>query len=165
MQAIDTHILLWGIKRQATPGQEDMVPRAEWLLKDLKARRIPIMVPSVVLSEYLFQTPLDDQDVEADVITSNFFVAPFDTPAAKIAAQIYSSKVIHQIRDKMGIPRQVLHADVKIVATAIAHGAVRIYTLDDHYRDLARGRILVCQVPEVPHKPQELFGEEGIAAP
>ena len=33
---IDNHILIWGIRKEATPGQEPMILRAEFFLKYLE---------------------------------------------------------------------------------------------------------------------------------
>ena len=75
-----------------------------------------------------------------------------------------------QVKAQNQIGRQCLKADYKIIATAIAHHATRIYTNDGHFRSLALGRIFVEDipplsviVPEQPHpaaRQSEMFSDE-----
>lgn len=45
----DTQIIIWGVKRQATPGQEDNIDKAKYLINTCEENGIDIMVPSVVV--------------------------------------------------------------------------------------------------------------------
>ena len=78
MIAVDTCILIWGVREHSQAGREDMIVRCKRLIDDHKARRIPIMVPAIVLAEYLARFDADEQLKQRETIARNFFVAPFD---------------------------------------------------------------------------------------
>ena len=54
---IDTHIVIWGIKKQATKGQENMISRAESFLNWLDENKKKIIIPVPVISELLVPVP------------------------------------------------------------------------------------------------------------
>lgn len=56
---LDTQVLVWGIKREATPGQEGMVLRAEHFLRWIEENAIQVAVPAVVFGELLLRVPED----------------------------------------------------------------------------------------------------------
>lgn len=153
MHAIDTQILLWAIKR-VEPGREAEIARAVSLVEDLTTQGIAIMIPSIVLAEYLVFYDPAEQPAQSSMLRKNFFVAPFDPVAAEIAAELYSQRLIAQAREETGQSKHALKADVKIIATAIAHRANCIYSHDGQFESFARGRIAVCGLPELPrHRP------------
>lgn len=149
MNAIDTNILIWGIRRQADPTRPDMVERCSKLIADLQDRHITICVPSVVMAEYLMGHSSADQKREIGIIGRNFFVPPFDVGAAAICAELFDKATFDAVRE-MGVPRQCLKTDFQIVATAIAARANRIYTDNvEEFKRIANGRIIVSPVPEL----------------
>ncbi len=127
-----------------------MAERCVALIESLTSNHSRVMLPSVVVAEYLTDFPLEQQEAQRRILERNFFIAPFDTSAASIAAQIYCKKVMDQVKDQQQIGRQCIKADYKIIATAIAHKATRIYTNDGHFRSLAVGRIIVEDIPPLP---------------
>ena len=148
MKAIDTCVLIWGIRGHLQEGREDLVERCRTLIEIYKRRHEAIMVPSVVLAEYLCGFSLDLQKIQRAYLESNFFVAPFDAAAAAIAAEIYDRLVMDE-RRLAGTGRQCLKADLEIIATSIAHGASHIYTDNfDDFNALGKGRIIVERIPE-----------------
>jgi predicted nucleic acid-binding protein len=153
MISIDTGILIWGIREHAQAGREDMIERSKSLIRDHQDRRIPIMVPSIVLAEYLATFDAKSQEEQRDIIGRNFFVAPFDNKAAWIAGELYDKARIKSIQQG-GTPKQCVHADLKIIATSIAHSATHLFT--DNLQDfttLAGGKIIVKPIPELPPPP------------
>jgi len=150
VDAIDTGVLIWGVKQQSAKDRPDMVSRSIALLASLKRKHSVIMVPSIVAAEYLIDFPLDRQEAQIQVLGRNFFIAPFDAKAAAIAAEIYSKKIMQQAQCDTNLGRQCLKADLKIIATAIAHGAAHIYTNDRHFNSIASGRIIVEDIPSLP---------------
>ena len=160
MDAIDTQILIWGVKKEQADGRPDMVPRCIALLEMLKQQRHIIMVPSIVVAEYLADFPPERQEEQRRIIGKNFFVAPFDAAAATVAGAIYSKAKMKSARAKTPACRQCVHADLKIIATAIAHGAKRLYTDNTpHFVTLAVGKILVDDIPPLEKLQQGLsFG-------
>ncbi len=160
MIAIDTGVLIWGIRGHVQEGREDMVSRARDLIADHKERRIPVMVPSIVLAEYLSDFDSASQEKQRIAVAQSYFVAPFDNEAAWIAGELYDKEKVRVIREG-GTPKQCIHADLKIIATAIAHGATAIYTDNTKdFKNLARGRILVHEIPPVPGRQGDLPGME-----
>ncbi|MGO8751350.1 MAG: hypothetical protein ACLQNE_35840 [Thermoguttaceae bacterium] len=71
MNAIDTGVLIWGVRQIASPGQEDLIPRCVRLIKELSEGGA-IMVPSIVLAEYLTTFSLDDQKRQSRIINEAF---------------------------------------------------------------------------------------------
>ena len=79
---IDNHILIWGIRKEATPGQEPMILRAELFLKYLEDAKTTVIVPSVVIGEFLVKVPVArHQEVQA-VLEKRFQIVPYDAVAA-----------------------------------------------------------------------------------
>jgi predicted nucleic acid-binding protein len=149
MHAIDTQILLWAIK-QSEPGREDLIARSVARFNDLKGRGITIMIPSIVVAEYLPAYPVEDHPAQLAILRKNFFIAPFDAAAAVVAAGIQCKRLLAETHDATSMGKHCLKADVKIIATAIAHGATMIYSHDKHFNSFGRGRILVSDVPDLP---------------
>jgi predicted nucleic acid-binding protein len=160
VNAVDTNILIWGVRKQPDPSRPDMVDRCSKLIADLQARSITIAVPSVVLAEYLMGHSSEDQKREYNIIGQSFFVPPFDVPAAAICAELYDKETFDAIRAE-GVPRQCLKTDYKVIATAIAARCDRIYTDNvAQFRRIANGRILVTEVPAIGGTPA-LTSDDG----
>jgi predicted nucleic acid-binding protein len=147
MIALDANILVWGLRKQNDPKRPDMVERCAALIAELHELRQTILVPSIVLAEYLIGHTSEQQDQELDIVGRNFFVGAFDTRAAKIAAELYDARMFKQIVKDDNVPRQCLKADYKIIATAIRHGASVIYVDDQHFAKIANNKITVRPVP------------------
>jgi predicted nucleic acid-binding protein len=145
--AVDAQVLIWGVRKERPADRPDLVERCATLLADCKSSQIPIMVPSIVVAQYLMGHTGEQQDRERGIIGSHFFVAPFDAKAAAVAAQLYDKNLLKQVRDDTKIGRQCLMADFKILATAIAHGATTFYSDDPHMSKFADGKILVKGIP------------------
>ena len=86
---IDTQVAIWGIKRQATPGQEDMIDRAAQLLDKCDEDGTPVAIPSVALGELLLPDQLSDPHSFADRIESDFMVPAYDADAARVFGDIW----------------------------------------------------------------------------
>ena len=50
---LDTQIVIWGVKKQSTPDQSEMILRAEYLLEKFLSSGTKILVPSIVVAEIL----------------------------------------------------------------------------------------------------------------
>lgn len=159
--ALDTTIVIWGVRELVPPGREDMVPRCVDLIRSLKERRVPIMFPSVAVAEYLAGFSAAEQKIQQAIISEHFFVAPFDMRAAAVAGELFDKRLMKTVRQETDIPRQCLKADLKIIATAIAHGATSIHADDKHFTSMACGRILVKEVPPVRDRQDNLPGFDG----
>ena len=149
----DPHVFIWGIKEQATPGQEEMVVKAKSLLQHLEDTGVDILITSVSLGELLMRIPLDQHPMMLDRISKSFIVADFDARAASIFAEIWqqsqSDGVIEELKASENT-RDKIKADCQILATAIANGARIVYSNDDGMKKLARNRINVAEIQGVP---------------
>jgi predicted nucleic acid-binding protein len=124
----DTQIIIGGVKRQATPGQEDNIDKAKNLISICEKDGINIMVPSVVVAEILCSLELGLHSAFSELMHRRFIVPPFDTQAALHFAKIWKNK--KQLKDEGGISRAEMKADFMITATALARGAKCIYSQD-----------------------------------
>lgn len=146
MICFDTMVLIWGLQKKARPGQERMIELASRYIASLDARET-VMIPSVVLSEYL--TGFHDETTrreQAAIIAKRFFVAAYDAPAAALAADLLVSPAAQTLKEEGD--RRRLKADAQIIGTAIHHGAEKIVTGNlAEYKALAAGRIDVIDIP------------------
>jgi len=103
-----------------------------------------VVVPSIVIGEFLLKLPIDEHPHYQDIISRRFMVVPYDLRAALLFSRIWHQKkdanVIQEIKDA-GVTRTELRADTMIVATAVASGATHMYGHDNHIRRLADGFI------------------------
>ena len=99
---LDTHILIWGIKEESEPGQEDKIPKAKSFLKWLEDKKAKILVPSVVVAELLMRVPREEHGKVIDFFQRKFIAPPFDTVAASCFAKIWREKADRNIIKKLG---------------------------------------------------------------
>lgn len=157
---IDTHILIWGVKRQAEPDQQQLNERAEHFLEKCKSDGTRIILPSLVLGEVLAGTPPADAGVLAKAVEKRFMVVPFDALAATEFAKMW-----HQWKEKnpdgravpQGQLRQKFKVDKMIPATAVARRAWCLYTHDSDMKRLANGLIEIKELPEAPPRQRTLL--------
>ncbi|MGV3485363.1 MAG: type II toxin-antitoxin system VapC family toxin [Planctomycetaceae bacterium] len=147
MIAIDTNILIWGVRKAPDPARPDYVERAAELIKDQHDMKQPILIPSVVLSEYLVG---QEESRHAQVIAAlgkSFYIAPYDTKAAMIAAKLFNRKTYGDIKAGHAVQGQCLKADYKVLATAIAHGATALYVDDGWFKKIVQSHIAIRDLP------------------
>jgi predicted nucleic acid-binding protein len=132
--AIDTNILVWGIRRQ---GPHEKQERAQWLFQELEESQAQVIVPTVALAEYL--RPFNTAEQRTEIIAQfeeRFLIMPFDTRCTSLAAWLFNKgQELRQSGVEGG--RNQLNADSMIVATAAAAGAERLYSEDEGMRNLA----------------------------
>ena len=149
MISIDTNVMIWGVKRVATPGQEPMIPLGVAVFEYCKREHLDIIVPTQVLEEFLVDYSDEERTRQLEIIQANYIVPPLDAAAAAIAAKLRHDKdLLDGIRQEFGITRQVIKADINILATSISAQATRVVAFDAHMRKLAQGMILVHTLPE-----------------
>lgn len=149
---IDNHILIWGIRKEATPGQEPMIARAEAFIDYLEKKKTRVIVPSVVVGEFLARTPVEIHEKVVAVLERRFQVPPFDAAAAACAASLFQK---HQ-GSKSNYGRAILKADIQILATAITRKARILYTHDEELAKIAQAYLRVEKMPEFARQ-EELF--------
>ncbi|ANV90787.1 type II toxin-antitoxin system VapC family toxin [Picosynechococcus sp. PCC 8807] len=126
---LDTNVISWGFKKTATPGQEEMLVKAEALLKDCKLKNIKILIPSLVMGESM--APLEPKDYPkyTQIFSKKAMVAQFDVRASIMYARLWHArkaacKAINMQKCRMKI-------DMMILATAIVNNADCVYTEDN----------------------------------
>jgi len=149
--AIDTMTLVWGIRKD---GPEDRIIHAGYLFQELERDKAQIIVPSVVVLEYV--TPIQSPSDRANVIgaiSDRFRIEPFDIRDVDLAAELWQKgKPKLQMNAEGARPR--LRIDTLIVATAKNHGATEFYSEDD---DLFRLASEIMQAKRLPTIPVNLF--------
>ncbi len=115
----DTQIVIWGVKQEATPGQDVMIQKAKALIARCDADKVSVMLPSLVVAELLMAVDTTLHNDFIAFVNARFIVPTFDTNAAAI------------------------------VATAIAQGADCIYTEDPLLEKFAQGRIDIRPLPSI----------------
>mgnify|MGYP001207976854 CR=1 FL=1 len=128
---LDTHVLIWGIKEEAEPGQEQMIPLAKALLSKLDEEKVPVVVPSIVLAELLMRIPKSEHEPFIGKLQKRFIISPFDAKTASLFGDLWIKK--NQIRkEDPECTKNHLKVDLMIVASAVNSGSDRIYSQDDH---------------------------------
>ena len=80
-------ILIWGVRRQ---GNGDMVEYAGYLFRQLEEDEAQVILPSVVVAEFLTQskTQAERTHVLAE-LSKRFILVPFDARDAVLAAELW----------------------------------------------------------------------------
>lgn len=150
--SLDTMTLVWAIRKK---GPSDKVTHARYLFQHLEKDNAQIVIPSVVIAEYV--VPLKNRKEREEVIArmgDRFLIAPFDAKDAALAAQLWSEGRKEREMQKKGA-RVLLKADALIIATAFGHGARIFYTDDD---DCLRMATTVMEAKKLPTMPPDLLG-------
>ncbi len=132
---LDTQIVIWGVLRQAGEAQREFQRRARWLLHELENADTQIVLPTIVLSELMVPMSPEQRASFLETAREQFAVVPFDDRAADIAAGLWQKH--RKLRKQDRTSRQVMKADVLILASAYAAGARVTYSHDRKCRRLA----------------------------
>src|SRR5436190_9570769 len=118
---IDSHPIIWGIKKQATTGQEDMVAKAEYFFHWVDEEKHDVIIPTIVVAEILAPEPVTIQSQYLEILNGKFILADFDSRAALKYAQIMHGRFdeAKRIATEQGRFRQEMKIDHLIVAIAI----------------------------------------------
>jgi predicted nucleic acid-binding protein len=147
---VDTQVLIWGIKEDATPGQESMIEKAKHFFGRATESGETLLIPSVVVGELLMRVPPALHTMILNLIQRGFITAPYDLEAAAIFARLWQERkddgVIEELLQN-GATRSELKADCQIVATALAAGATSIISHDTGVRRFAGDEIAVSELP------------------
>lgn len=161
---LDNHILIWGIRGVAEVGQEVMIRRAKALIAELEEQEDDILVPAVVVSEFLAGVPKSQHTELLKVLSRRFQLPPFDVRAAAVAAGLWrdaaerNPHLRDQIREAFpDTPRVRIKADIQILGTALARNADVLYTNDGALRMIAEGLIDVRGLPPAPPTQPDFF--------
>lgn len=147
---LDNHVLIWGIKEEATEGQESMIPRAKAFIESLDNPDYSVLIPTIVIGEFLMRIPVDMHATVMNLFNRSFIVAPFDMIAASKFAEIWQTKKAQEVINelvKSGKTREELKVDRMIVAIAVSREAECIYSHDEALKIFAQGYIAVKEIP------------------
>lgn len=145
---LDNHVLIWGIKRQAIPDQQHMIERTRTFLQKLQDEGVTVVIPTVVLAEFLNHIPTEHHPNIIQQLSKSFVLAPFDAKTASLFSDIWKKK--HGNGAIPTKPREGLKVDTQIVAVALANQASVIYSEDKDIRNFANGLIEVRDIPAIP---------------
>lgn len=162
---VDTQILVWGIRKHATRGQEDELKKAESFFDNAKSNNLIIGIAAPTLSEYLMGTPVEKHTEAFHYFNTHFRIFPFDTLAALKGAQLweehYKNLSLRQIIKDTGYQRQVLKVDHQIVSIAVSNKADCIYSHDQGLKKFGSRFIPIKELEPVQ---LSLFPKEAAAA-
>lgn len=145
---VDTHILIWGIQKNAKSSQEPMIERTSRFLRWLDDQKTIILLPSLVLAEFLMRIPTEQHAEIIGFLDNSFKVVPADALVASEYARIWQVNYNNGL--PTNVPREKMKIDHLIVATAVARKAEIIYSEDGNLHKFAQGFIEVKGVPIIP---------------
>lgn len=150
---LDSHILVWGIKEDATDGQENMIPKAKRFIEWLDEEKHDVIIPSVVVGELLMRVPPNQHEKVTQFFQKRFKVPPYDLMCASVYATIWQKKnedkTVEYLKEKLKATREELKADCQIVAIAVVQKAQCIYSYDEKLKKFAEGFIEVREMPNI----------------
>ncbi len=138
---LDNNILVWATRMDPRPvdggGRDiaDLQRRAQTLVADLNQKSFDIVIPAVVLSEYLCAINTAKHGNVIAVFKELFFTQPFDDHAAAVAASLYRSTRTLEVEP--GQTKRVLKIDTMVVASAHVARCSTFYSNDKRCRKLA----------------------------
>lgn len=153
---IDTQILIWGVRKQATAGQESMIHRAEIFFEYLEKSNARVILPSVSVGEFLTGVPEEKQPAVLETLQERFRIVDFDPVAAALAAKFWQDRK-QLVAPGSTASRDVIKADFQILATAVTRKASILYTHDDELLKMKQSRITVSKMPEGLAQQEDLF--------
>lgn len=149
----DNHVLIWGIKEQATLGQEDMIPAAKKLLQLARDENWNVILPTVILAEFLTPIPVSQQPMALNMITGLFKTVSFCPPSSGRFAKVWADRVEKGIVDQLKqdeVGKHDIKFDCLIVATAIQNNVDCIYSNDAGLARFAEGLVMVKKINSEP---------------
>ena len=146
---LDTMILVWGIQNNAKPTQQAENLKAISLIDKLDKQKTKIIIPTIVLGEYLVRIPPEHHLATANQLNKRFQLIPFDAQCAQQFANLWRANEDRLAElYAMGSTRKLIKADCMILATAIVRGVDCIYSHDPHLEKLSQGYIEIRKMPE-----------------
>lgn len=135
---MDSQTLAWCVRREGVQSPTpDQIQRAEWLLEELAEMNAQLILPSIVVSEYL--VPIDPARHAAVIasMSKRFLIKPFDVHCASLAARLFAHGKANRPQN-IPMGRECVRSDAMIIATAVVHNAKLFYTDDGDCLKLAK---------------------------
>ncbi|MBK8396231.1 MAG: type II toxin-antitoxin system VapC family toxin [Leptospiraceae bacterium] len=152
---LDTNILIWGIKKQPTKGQEANVEYAERFIQDIGDKGHTVIIPTIVLAELLANVPFKDHDKIISEIQTFARLEPFDSDASVKYSELFlklEKTGEEEYKKEFNKSRRALKADIMIIATAICKNVKELYTNNvNEFIKLSSGqKIKILDLPKIP---------------
>lgn len=160
---LDTQILVYWNRRGPVSNVEEYetLRRAWYLFYELDKAKARIIVPTIVIGEFLVGCrPETHQDVVRE-FTQKFDCPAFDLVAAMRAAEIRQSikdQSIQKLYSTEENGRNILSADIKILACGLADRMTHFYSNDKKFQKLAN--LFVNEAHALPTKGMDLFADQ-----
>ena len=142
--------LIWGVRQEGTDDERN---RARYLFQQLNEDDAQIIIPAVVVAEYLVPVAEKDRAKVASALSDRFRIVPFDVRSAALAARLFDDFKPNRPKGRPG-GRDLLKADAMIVASSKTAGARYFYSDDAECREMASS---VLTARELPANPTNLF--------
>jgi predicted nucleic acid-binding protein len=151
---VDTQILYWAIVGKASRGAEELIAPATDFLHWLDSQEVRIIIPTIVVGELLVPVLEPDAASTLNQFKQDWMIVEFDIKAAMIFARIRREHITNKRYDDIRAihpeaTKKEMDADTMIIATAISHGATKIYSHNINLRKLAEGHITALSFEDV----------------
>jgi predicted nucleic acid-binding protein len=166
--AIDTNILIYATNPIDLPDSNGFNQSARELIRSQQYNNTRIIIPTICMTEYLQAIEPEKRTPIYKTIESWAFIAGYDSDAVGIGTIISEQAIALFKAEKSKNPnsqfakegRQRIKTDALILATAIAHGAKTIYTVNTNdFTKIANNLINVKGL----EKPQPMLFHMDIA--
>jgi len=146
---IDSQVFIWGIKKQATDSQQDMIIKSEQFFKWADENDYDILIPTIVIAEVLAPEPIELHSQYFEIINKYFEVVNVDNIVASKYAQILHNRFneVKELAKQENIRREKMKFDHLIIACALIQHASCIYSYDAGLKKFANGLIDVRELP------------------
>lgn len=152
---IDTNILIWGIRKEASPGQEDNILYAKHFLKTLHNRDNNIIIPTPVIAELFTPLPKEAYPKMHKKIAELGSICSFDLGASLKYASLFSS-LSKKDRQKNNIElettKSAMKIDLMILSIALVNKCEILYTnnVKDFKPWIVGQPIQILDMPRIP---------------
>jgi len=140
--AIDCMTLIWGVRKKGPP---EKIKHAAILFDQLDNEDATIILPSIVVAEYLTAVPGKDHERTITAM-KRFQIEPFDVRDASLAARLWNEGKTKRQMGTQGA-RIALRADSLIIATAKNRGAQEFFTEDSDCLKMAAKIMTASRLP------------------
>lgn len=155
---LDTHFVIWGVKKEASQGQEENINKVSLLLDELEKAKTKIIIPAIVVGEVLVGTLPEKRSAFLQQLYKRFMIPPFDAFSALVFSEMYTKWLDKRsVESEENKPiREKMKADCLIVAVAVTAKAECIYTHDGGLKNYAEGYITVKTLEDIAPPPQQM---------
>lgn len=146
---LDTQIIRWGVMKEKslTPQANELIAKASYFIDWLDKQGTEVVLPAFIVGELLVTVPEREHPRVLNQLSEDWMIVDYDLRAAQQFAVMRYNQALKPIMDDIRsrnpyATRKQLVADVMIIATAIVHGAEKIYSHDNDFIKMASGHIL-----------------------